>query len=79
MYVISSHMKWITCLIVSSFWEGSRSLMKVRDGSSESASKPFFHYRHAGIELVPTVTEVAKVTTGYSIVSASCVEVTCHL
>ena len=38
-HVISCHVMWITCLLVSSFWEGSSSLMEARDGSLESVSK----------------------------------------
>ena len=38
-HVISCHLLWITCLLVSSFWESSSSLMEARDGSLESVSK----------------------------------------
>ena len=38
-HVISGCVMWITCLIVSSFWGGSSSLMEVTDGPLESVYK----------------------------------------
>ena len=44
-HVIRCHVMWIMCLLASSFWEGSSSLMEARDGSLESVSKTLSVFR----------------------------------
>ena len=55
-HVISCHMMWITCLLVSSFLEGSSSLIEARDGSLESASKTLSIRLHLYLECTVPLT-----------------------
>ena len=57
-HVISCHVMWITCLLVSSFWEDSSSLMEARDGSLESVSQTLSIRPHLFLECpVPLKTQ----------------------
>ena len=62
MHVISCHVMWIMCLLVSSFWEGSSSLMEARDGSLESVSKTLSIWPHLILECTVPLTSVHKPT-----------------
>ena len=74
---------WITCLLVSSVWEGSSSLMEARDGSLESESKTLSirpHYVRTRHDLTLTVGVICFIvmincTQYYAVHSPGSVEV----
>ena len=58
--LISCHVLWIMCLLVSSFWEGSSSLMEARDGSLESVFKTLSIMPHLLLEWTVPLNQVLK-------------------